>query len=360
MSDQSSLNEMMRWPVYGMEQEEKTPLLLSAMQDLTGIHSKACPEYQSILQKLWDYKGCDKIEHVPFLPVRLFKHERLLSVPQSEIVKTMTSSGTSGQNVSQIFLDKQTSAMQIKVLSRIMGEFIGPKRLPMLVVDCRATVSDRLKFSARTAGILGFSMFGREVEYALDNDMTLNVERVQQFFTKHEGQPMLIFGFTFIVWLNLIRSLEAQNRKLSLDNGILIHGGGWKQLQAQAVNSLEFKRRLKDVTGINRVHNYYGMVEQTGSIFMECDHGHMHASAWADVIVRDPINFKPLPPGQPGLIQLLSVIPRSYPGHSLLSEDEGVLLGNDGCTCGRKGTYFKVLGRIQNAEVRGCSDTYTQ
>ena len=41
-------------------------------------------------------------------------------------------------------------------------------------------------------------------------------------------------------------------------------------------------------------------------------------------------------------------------------EDEGVLLGNDGCTCGRKGTYFKVLGRIQNAEVRGCSDTYTQ
>jgi phenylacetate-coenzyme A ligase PaaK-like adenylate-forming protein len=360
MSDQSSLNDMMNWPVYGMGQDEKTPLLLSAMQELTALHSKACPEYQSILQKLWDYKGCDKIEHVPFLPVRLFKHERLLSVPQSEIVKTMTSSGTSGQNVSQIFLDKQTSAMQIKALSRIMGEFIGPKRLPMLVIDCRATVSDRLKFSARTAGILGFSMFGRKVEFALDNDMTLNVERVQQFFTKHGGQPMLIFGFTFIVWLNLIRSLEAQNRKLSLDNGILIHGGGWKQLQAQAVDSLEFKRRLKDVTGINRVHNYYGMVEQTGSIFMECDHGHMHASAWADVIVRDSTNFNPLPPGQPGLIQLLSVIPRSYPGHSLLSEDEGVLLGNDDCPCGRKGTYFKVLGRIQNAEVRGCSDTYTQ
>jgi len=312
------------------------------------------------LQKLWDYKGCDKIEHVPFLPVRLFKHERLLSVPQSEIVKTMTSSGTSGHNVSQIFLDKQTSAMQIKVLSRIMGEFIGPRRLPMLVIDCRATVSDRLKFSARTAGILGFSMFGREVEFALDNDMSLNLERVHQFITKHEGQSMLIFGFTFIVWLHLLLSLEAQNRKLSLDHGILIHGGGWKQLQSQAVDPLEFRRRLNVVTGINHVHNYYGMVEQTGSIFMECDHGHMHASAWADVIVRDPINFKPLPPGQPGLIQLLSVIPRSYPGHSLLSEDEGVLLGNDGCPCGRKGTYFKVFGRIQNAEVRGCSDTYTQ
>jgi phenylacetate-coenzyme A ligase PaaK-like adenylate-forming protein len=360
MSNQSSLIEMMSWPVYGMEQEEKTPLFLNAMQELTGLHAKACPEYRSILQKLWDYKGCDKIELVPFLPVRLFKHERLLSVTQSEVVKTMTSSGTSGQNVSQIFLDKQTSAMQIKVLSRIMGEFIGPKRLPMLVIDCLATVTDRLKFSARTAGILGFSMFGREVEFALNNDMSLNVERVQQFVAKHEDQPILIFGFTFIVWLHLLRSLEAKNGKLSLDHGILIHGGGWKQLQSQAVDPMEFKRRLEDVTGINRVHNYYGMVEQTGSIFMECDHGHMHASAWADVIIRDSINFNPLPLGQPGLIQLLSVIPRSYPGHSLLSEDEGVLLGNDDCPCGRKGNYFKVLGRIQNAEVRGCSDTYTQ
>jgi phenylacetate-coenzyme A ligase PaaK-like adenylate-forming protein len=360
MSDQSSINDMMNWPVYGMRQEEKTPLFFNAMQELTRHHAKACSEYQSILQKLWDYQDCDKIDHLPFLPVRLFKHERLLSVSQSEVVKTMTSSGTSGQNVSQIFLDKQTSVMQIKVLSRIMGEFVGPKRLPMLVIDCCATVSDRLKFSARTAGILGFSMFGCEVEFALDNDMSLNVKRVQQFVAKYEGQPILIFGFTFIVWLHLLRSLEAQNGKLSLDHGILIHGGGWKQLQSQAVDPLEFKRRLKNVTGINRVHNYYGMVEQTGSIFMECDYGHMHASSWADVIVRDSINFNPLPLGQPGLIQLLSVIPRSYPGHSLLSEDEGVLLGNDDCPCGRKGTYFKVLGRIQNAEVRGCSDTYTQ
>lgn len=59
-----------------------------------------------------------------------------------------------------------------------------------------------------------------------------------------------------------------------------------------------------------------------------------------------------------GLIQVVSMLPRSYPGHSLLTEDEGVLLGEDDCPCGRKGKYFKILGRIQNAEIRGCSDTY--
>lgn len=360
MSEHEALNDMMNWPVYGLNRKRKEPMMLGAMQSLNKHHQEACPAYRQILEKLWNDQNFASIDALPFLPVRLFKHERLLSVPQSDVVKTMTSSGTSGQSVSQIFLDKQTSAMQMKVLSRIMGEFIGPRRLPMLVIDCRSTVANRLKFSARTAGILGFSMFGRDVEFALDDDMSLNEGRVSLFAAKNAGQPILIFGFTFIVWLHLLRWLESRNESLALDQGILIHGGGWKQLQSQAVDPQEFTQRLKSVTGINRVHNYYGMVEQTGSIFMECEYGHLHASVWSDVIVRDPINFKPLPPGQPGLIQLLSVIPRSYPGHSLLSEDEGVLLGVDDCPCGRLGSYFKVLGRIQNAEMRGCSDTYTR
>jgi hypothetical protein len=56
---------------------------------------------------------------------------------------------------------------------------------------------------------------------------------------------------------------------------------------------------------------------------------------------------------------LLSLIPKSYPGHSILTEDLGTIYGVDNCQCGRKGKYFKVHGRIKSAEIRGCSDTYT-
>ena len=58
------------------------------------------------------------------------------------------------------------------------------------------------------------------------------------------------------------------------------------------------------------------------------------------------------------MIQAVSLLPGSYPGHSILTEDEGVILGEDDCPCGRKGKYFRVIGRIRNAEVRGCSDAY--
>jgi hypothetical protein len=62
--------------------------------------------------------------------------------------------------------------------------------------------------------------------------------------------------------------------------------------------------------------------------------------------------------GEAGIIEVVSALPKSYPGHALLTEDEGIVIGEDDCPCGRKGKYFKVHGRLANAEIRGCSDTY--
>ena len=100
------------------------------------------------------------------------------------------------------------------------------------------------------------------------------------------------------------------------------------------------------------------MAEQTGSIFVECEEGFLHSSIFGDVFVRNPANLTECGVGQKGIIQVLSMLPKSYPGHSLLTEDEGSLIGYDGCKCGRNGKYFKVHGRLPSVELRGCSDTY--
>ena len=84
----------------------------------------------------------------------------------------------------------------------------------------------------------------------------------------------------------------------------------------------------------------------------------MHCSNYSDVIIRRPADFSTAGAGERGLIELISLLPTSYPGHVLLTEDEGEILGEDDCPCGRKGKYFKIHGRIRGAEIRGCSDTY--
>ena len=91
---------------------------------------------------------------------------------------------------------------------------------------------------------------------------------------------------------------------------------------------------------------------------MECEMGHLHAPIFSDLIIRRPHDFSIADFGEQGIIQVLSILPKSYPGHSLLTEDQGVLLGEDDCSCGRLGNYFKIIGRLKNAEIRGCSDTY--
>lgn len=344
-------------PVYGLSTEEKTPLLLDALSELTRHHAQHCPEYARLLHAFGvDASKCPN-QLADFLPltVRQFKQHELKSIPDEAVFKTLYSSGTSG-TPSTIYLDKEAATNQSKALVKIMQHWLGKQRLPMLIADHAGVIKDRNHFSARGAGIQGMAMLGRDHTYALHEDMSLNVEAVTDFAKRYQDEPVLLFGFTYMVWQYFIDPLLQNN--IRLPQGILLHGGGWKQLQDQSVDNASFKVHLAQA-GIQRVHNYYGMVEQTGAIFVECEQGHLHAPVYADIIVRDPLSGQSLGPHETGIMELLSVLPHSYPGHVLLTEDMGRLLGEDDCPCGRQGRYFEILGRIPRAEARGCSDTFT-
>jgi phenylacetate-coenzyme A ligase PaaK-like adenylate-forming protein len=297
------------------------------------------------------------IEEIPPIPVRLFKDYDLLSVDKSQVIKTMTSSGTTGEGVSKIFLDSITSTNQTKTLVKIVSSFTGTKRLPMLVIDTKSVLKDRNLFSARGAGILGFSMLGYDITYALYEDMQPDFDSVEAFCRKYKDENILIFGFTFMIWKYFYKELERTGKQFALEKGIMIHGGGWKKMSEEAVDNKTFKRLLTGVCGINRVHNYYGMVEQTGSIFMECEDGYLHSSIFSDVTILQS-DFSTCGKHETGLVKLYSLLPFSYPGHIILSEDSGEIIGEDDCTCGRLGKYFKIHGRVRDAEIRGCGDTY--
>ncbi|MEB1806649.1 MAG: acyl-protein synthetase [Bacillaceae bacterium] len=351
------MNDLFNAP-FQMNKVKKSQFFLPEIQELTNYHAKHCEPYKNILDHLSLQTSFVSLEDVPYLPVQMFKMLDLYSINYENIFKTLTSSGTTGQRVSKIYIDKHTALLQSKALISIVTSFIGKKRLPMIIIDSKSVLKDRKAFSARGAGIVGFSNFGRNHFYLLNEQMEIDWDGLEAFIKKYEGQPILLFGFTFMIWQYFYKKFKVKQTKLNLKNSILIHGGGWKKLQEEAISNWEFKGLLKEQLGIDRVHNYYGMVEQVGSIFMECEYGHLHTPIYADVIIRDISNYQALPMGEKGLIQVISLLPKSYPGHSILTEDIGMLLGEDDCPCGRYGKYFAVEGRIPKAEVRGCSDTH--
>lgn len=354
-------SEMILVPPYSFNREEKKEFLGARLRELTRRHMEACEEYRKIISLLGI--RCEEIMSqydCPFLPVRIFKDREMKSISSDEIFKIMTSSGTTGQQVSRIFLDRNTASYQQKTLVKIVNEFTGTSRMPMLIIDSPSVVKDRRMFSARGAGILGFSIFASARKYALNEDMSIDLEGIKMFLDQHRGERILLFGFTFMIWQYFYKELAKTSPILDLSHGLLIHGGGWKKLAEESVEADTFKNELKRVCGITEIHDYYGMVEQTGCIYMECEYGHLHTSIFSDVITRRKEDFSVCDYGEEGIIQVVSAIPESYPGHSILTEDMGIVLGEDDCPCGRLGKYFRVTGRIKNAELRGCSDTYEQ
>lgn len=351
-----SLDELLARRQYSLHQVEKERLLAAELATLTERHRHACAEYARILETFPPSADLRSLADVPYLPVSLFKTHRLSSVPEEEIFKIMTSSGTTGQAVSAVVLDRETADLQARALATIMTTLLGPRRLPMIIVDTRRVVRDRANFSARAAGVLGMASFGRQHFYALDDDMNLDRRGLAGFLGRFAGEPILIFGFTFMVWQYLVQQLRPGEADLS--DATLVHSGGWKALQAQAVDNGTFKRTLRELTGLTRSHNFYGMVEQVGSVFLEGHDGHLYPPNFADVLIRDPTTWDEAPVGQAGVIEVVSALPRSYPGHALLTEDLGIVHGVGDPATGWGGRQLEVIGRVPRAELRGCGDTH--
>lgn len=343
---------------YHWTQDEKEAHYVPLLFELTSQHCHRCPPYGQAVQTLYEknrkYDGPSKI---PMIPISLFKTENLKSIPDSEIFKIITSSGTSGV-ASHLYLDAFNAQNQQLALYNIVKDFIGFSRLPMLIVDTPDILKNRDAFNARGAAVLGFSIFAKRKYYALKPDLSVDLESIRTFIQTYRNQPVLIFGFTFMIWQYFCEALANYPGLIDLSNAILIHGGGWKKMQDRAVSPHDYKKRLYEQFHIHKVHNYYGMAEQTGCIYMECEQGHLHASIFSDIIIRNPENFSVCPIGETGIVQVLTPLATSYPGHSILTEDMGTLLGIDDCPCGRLGKYFRIDGRMAKVEIRGCSDAH--
>lgn len=353
------IEEYFRRAPFSLKSREKSYYLDKILLELTEHHRKKCNFYQNFLDSSGFKADANTAStEIPFLPVEIFKSLNLSSVDEGEIVGRLTSSGTSGRPVSMIQIDKKTAFRQSKVLKKVLHDVVGSEKRPMIVVDAPNTGKKGANLSARTAGIIGFSQLSSKYIYALDEEYNLDLDVLRSFIEEHNGNEFIIFGFTFLIFSKFLEVLIAEGIRLELGNSLLIHGGGWKKLADRRVNKDAFRQLVYQACSVERVFDYYGMAEQAGSIFFECEHGNKHVSIFSDILIRRASDFSLAKIGEPGIIQTMSVIPTSYPGHSLITADRGVVLGVDNCPCGRPGKYFEVLGRLESAEIRGCSDTY--
>lgn len=102
---------------------------------------------------------------------------------------------------------------QQKVMIKILNDYLGNKRIPLLIIDTPAVVKNRQLFSARGAAIIGLNVLASEKTFVLNDDMSLNKEALDEFMSKHQNEKFLIFGFTFMVWKHFYQELLKLDKK---------------------------------------------------------------------------------------------------------------------------------------------------
>lgn len=351
-------------PLYGLDPEYRQRSLLAVLKKELAYACEQNARFRNYVEH-WpvDFQAADKIPDLPYLPVGTFKTNPALAlVDANEIRRTLTSSATTGQAPSRVVLDSETSKRMTKGVTKIISDFIGPARRPYLVIDTPENLRTQDELGARGAAIQGLGSFATEVVCCLQCDpegnASLDLEKLLDCAAKWNHTEVLAYGFTYVIWTQLVRPLQRLGITLNLPNVRVLHSGGWKRLEREAVTKDVFIEGVASVFGCSsdRVIDFYGMVENVGVVYPDCGHGNKHVPAFADVIVRDPLTLAPVAAGQKGLVQVCSALPTSFPGFLVLTEDMAEIIDYDNCPCGRRGTSFRFAGRVPKAEVRGCGN----
>jgi phenylacetate-coenzyme A ligase PaaK-like adenylate-forming protein len=326
---------------------------LDAMKESLEFHQQHSEAFQKLCAaQQFDAKGEFALADIPLLPVRLFKTMKLLSVPEGVITRNIRSSATTGKIPSQVFLDGITTKRQTKALAAIMSDFIGKGRKRFIIFDAPATMKASAggDLSSRGGAIRGFLPFAKSMRCVLDENLELDTAALKAALEEiQEDDEVCIFGFTWLLY-----QVTSKNEGLASEKfceAKVLHIGGWKKLTDLKVDKEKFNETIARFFGAQteNVRDFYGMTEQLGTIYIDCEAGNKHVPVYADLLIRDAETFAVVQHGTPGFIQLLSPLPHSYPGVSLLTDDIGVIIGEDDCPCGRKGKFFIFKERAKKS-----------
>jgi len=274
------------------------------------------------------------LDGIPFLPIEAFK-TREVRTGQWEPEVTFTSSGTSGQIPSRHDVARLEAYLRNAEAS--FAYFYGPPSnyawlclLPSYMErEGSSLVAMAQHFVQQSpAGESGFFLKGLdELRFRLE---TLEANRV----------PTVILGVTFA----LLDWAESLPKPMPLKHSIIMETGGMKGRRVEPSRD-EVHQSLQNAFGLTKIHSEYGMTELLSQAYSQ-GNGRFHCPPSMRIIPRDleaPRLHAALE-SRCGLnvIDLANADSCAF----IATEDAGRVFA-DGS--------FEVLGRLESAELRGCT-----
>lgn len=231
------LNDLIRQNPYRLPQKDKQPLFAASVQEVTTHHYQNCSPYRTLCDKRGFHpQKWSELSDLPYLPAAIFKDTLLLSVPQDKVFRTISSSATTSGRPSRIGLDQETSRRQSKCFNKVVLERLGNQRRKFIVLDVAESISRTKEVSARSSTIRSLLFCASDAQTCveeIDGKLALDEKKLEELLSRaaREREPVVIFGFTYILYAHAVRPLFNGRKKFNMQGSKIIHIGGWKKLE---------------------------------------------------------------------------------------------------------------------------------
>ena len=313
--------------VFSIENEEQFRQIAWQVYNFQFEHNDLYRQYCTLLGKSPDSGG--SLEDIPFLPISFFKSHQVRSTDfEPEVV--FSSSGTTGTQTSRHWV-KELSLYRRSFFEGFERFFGAPQQycimglLPSYLERTGSSLIYMVEALVEKSGhaASGFYLYDHEKLAA-----TLAQLEAQK-------QPAILFGVSFAL-LDF-----AEKHAMPLRYVRVVETGGMKGRRKEMSKAALYET-LQSAFKTPVIWSEYGMTELLSQAWAE--NGHYRCPPWMKVLLReetDPFSYS-RGAGALNIIDLANLYSCSF----IATDDRG-RLHDDGS--------FEVSGRLDNSDVRGCS-----
>jgi len=293
------------------------------------VNNKIYNQYINLIKS--DVSNIKDYTHIPFLPIELFRTQKIISTVDT-VQNIFISSGTTNNQRSKHHI-VSLEIYKTSIFNCFHFFWGNPKEFVFfcLVPDLHNNPHSSLSFMC--SELINCSNNSKSGFY-LKNKKTLlsNIAECQK-----KKQKFILFGLGF----EILKFANKNN--IALNGGVVIETGGTKKNKKRIVRE-DLHRRLQSLLKVKNIYSEYGMAELLSqSYYMKDDC--FQSPPWKKILIRDKTNpFKIIGNNNRGCINIIDLA-NIYSCGFIATNDLGHL-NNSG---------FNIIGRSQNSVERGCN-----
>ena len=294
-------------------------------------------ENNAVYRQFQQFSGIDPekvktIEEIPFLPVELFKTQRIITTGLNASLY-FSSSGTSTSVPSRHYvhdteLYKKSTANGFEFFFGNLSQYTFLAILPSYLERNDSSLVYMLNYFMEISEKKANGFYLNDYENLHKRIISL----------KYNHEKVILFGVSFAL-------LEfAQKYHPDLSGTTIIETGGMKG-RGRELPRVELHDILKKSFNVSEISSEYGMTELLSQAYAVQD-GVFRTVPWMKVFCCDPTDpYRILPAGEQGLLNIID----------LANTDSCAFIATSDIGRINKDGSFEVLGRMDNSEMRGCN-----